>query len=93
MEKGDWPPAKTAIGPPTDGGENVFDIDVNEKYFRLEWPKPGKGVDLIITIIADTDTDFDVEGSFTYIIAAETLKGSWGDGTAELLEKYAPYLL
>ena len=27
------------------------------------------------------------------IIDAETLKGSWGDGTAELLEKYAPYLL
>ena len=85
MEKGDWPQTKP------DGAKcpDFDDIDLNENYFTLKWTKPANK-DTNLDIIVTTN-NFDVSGSITYRIYADTLKGEWQ--TSALLTKYAPYVL
>ena len=87
MEKGDWPAAK----PGGQQSSDLLEIDVNEKYFTLNWTPGDKNTDLTINV-NDTPS-FDHICTFAYIIDAKTLKGKWVDGPEKCLEEYVPYLL
>ena len=93
MEKGDWPQAKPKPVPPATSAQcpDLPDIDVNEKYFTLDWTPVNKDTKLTINI--NNTASFDHTCTFSYEIDAKTLKGKWIDGTEKCLEEYVPYLL
>jgi len=89
METGNWPSLDDLTN--NDSGDNDPIVHLSQYYFTIgDWNKDASNLE--INIEANEDK-FGVSGDFKYTISESDYKGTWEDGTNELLKKYAPSLL